>query len=133
MTAMQRAAVLVAAILATGCAGASGLTIANRVGLGVQTAALACDWGQTRSYAADGWSLGHTEGNPIITAMGSNQPSTAVVDAYFLAMVGLSALGWYVLPPRYKLVVPIVITAIQADAVVHNLTRKVGATSVCGF
>lgn len=125
---MRLSAVLLAVALG-GCAGASALTVASHVGLGVQSFAIACDWGATRAYAEDGWRYGNREMNPIIGGM----PSPLEVDVYFLGVLALSALGWHLTPRRWKLIVPIVVTAIQADAIVHNAGRKVANPGVCGI
>lgn len=113
-----------------GCAGAGadGWTIANGVGLGAQTAALACDWQQTRSYAVDGW-RGYAETNPVM----GRKPAPGVVDAYFLSIWTASALGWHVLPRRYRFIAPLIVVGIQADTIRHNLTVPSGQASFCGL
>jgi hypothetical protein len=119
--------------LLSGC-GAPALTIANGVGLGVQTAALACDWSSTRSVAERGWvdaqGRGQHESNPAIQAMGGRKPAPNVIDGYFLGVVALSAIGWYVMPRRYRFVVPLLVTAIEAKAVYNNVVHRTG---VCGL
>lgn len=124
---------LLLAILLSGC-GVPALTIANHVGLGVSSAALACDWHGTRAIAEAGWGeyrdahgdrRERYESNPML----GPEPALGTVDAYFLTMLGASVLGWYVLPKRYRLVVPLLVTAIETKAVVNNVVNRVG---VCG-
>ena len=116
MSELVRRRVLVLCLaLASGCAGASGWTVAGHVGLGVQTAALACDWGQTRRAASAGWKT-QAESNPLM----GREPTTHAVDAYFLGTIAASALVWYVLPKRWKVLVPLAIVAVQADSIAHN-------------
>jgi hypothetical protein len=47
-------------------------------------ATVACDWGQTRQSATDGW-RGAAESNPVL----GERPSPAAVDAYFFAAEAL--------------------------------------------
>lgn len=108
----MRAALLV--LLLSGC-GASGLAVANGVGLGASTAALACDWAQTRAHAANGWRQVQ-ESNPIMGA----RPSPSKVDAYFIGAAALSVLAWRLTPRRYRLAIPIAITLVQARAIVRT-------------
>lgn len=127
MTAMRFVAVLAVAVLGVGCA-ASGLTIANGVGLGVSSGALACDWNQTRGAAEREWierypteqgygSRVMSERNPII----GPTPSTGRVDAYFAAALGLTVLAWRLTPRRYRWAVPAAVTAIQIAAITSNV------------
>lgn len=77
---------------------------------------LVCDWGQTRSAAANGWD-GQWEGNPIM----GRKPTTNAVDLYFLAAIGLNTLVWYVMPRRYRMIIPVVVTLTQLQPVSHNI------------
>lgn len=124
----MRALLLLA--LLSGC-GAPALTIANGVALGVQSAALACDWQQTRRASEAGWPGKMTERNQVIRVMDGSKPASSAVDAYFIGALALSALGWYVIPRRWRIIVPIVITSVQLDAIVHN--TKTPLLGVCGI
>lgn len=127
---MKRAAVLLGLMLAAGC-GASGLTIANGIGLGAQTAVLACDWGQTRRAAEMGWVYKRMlleEESPIL----GRTPSPAAVDLYFLGAIAATALAWRLLPRRWRLTVPVVVVALQAQAITHNLGRGGIDLGICG-
>lgn len=97
-----------------GC-GAGGLSIANGTALGVSTATLACDWGQTRKAAGTGW-RDHHDSNPV---MGPT-PSTGAVDAYFLAAIVLNAGIWYVMPKRLRSVIPAILTVGQISTISDN-------------
>jgi hypothetical protein len=117
-------------LLLSGC-GAPALTVANHVGLVVQSAALACDWGQTRRAAEIHW---ETETKFLYekNAVLGPTPTTSAVDAYFIGMIGLGALAWRLLPSRYKLLASIAIIAIQTDAVSYNLGYGGHDLGICG-
>lgn len=113
-------------VLAQAGCGTGGLAIANVAGLGVSTAALACDWQQTRRFAEVGWwqpvpganpkakaFFRWRESNPII----GPHPTTTTVDLYFLAALGVSVLAWRLTPARWRLLVPLAVTAIQVKAI----------------
>lgn len=123
MTAM-RSLVVVVVLAVSGCS-AHARKHTNRMALGFAAAALACDWGSTRSAASNGWD-GVRESNPI---MGS-RPEPATVDAYFVGIAALSGLAWHVLPERYRIVVPLVVGAVAVKANVNNIRNEV---RVCGM
>ncbi len=125
---MRLAAVLCLA-MAAGC-GASGLTIANHVALGVSSSALACDWQQTRRFAEVDWRQPVPGANPEAHAfyrwsesnpMLGSHPSTGEVDAYFAGALAATLIAWRLLPQRYRIVVPIAVTAIQAKAIANTV------------
>lgn len=125
MTAMQRVAVLAVAALAGGC-GAGGLAIANGTALGVSSAALACDWQQTRRFAEVDWRQpvpgARPEANAFYRWSESNpmlgpHPSTTTVDLYFAAALAVTAVAWKLMPSRYRWIVPVAVTAIQIKAI----------------
>jgi hypothetical protein len=98
--------------------------------LAVSTAALACDWGQTHRAATEHWTggsngTGRHEANPI---MGS-APSTRIVNVYFAATAALNVALWYALPKRYRSIVPVALTTVQAIQVSDNI----GSVSLCGL
>jgi hypothetical protein len=97
----------------------------DRAALASSTAALACDWGYTRSAASDGW-RGFEESNPVL----GRTPSPARVDAYFAIVAGLNTLAWFLTPPKLRAGLPAVVTAQQADAIANN-RRYLGG--VCGL
>ncbi len=87
----------------------------NRTALVTSTAALACDWAQTRASAAEGWNQ-FVEENPVMGA----SPSVRVVDAYFLTVAAINTTIWYLLPERFKSVLPVGVTVAQAKTIHHN-------------
>jgi hypothetical protein len=128
MGVMRFAAVIAVAMLG-GCAGA--LSIANGTALGLSTATLACDWGQTRTVAAAGWP-GIYEENPIM----GTKPSPRAVDLYFAVMVVANILAWRFMPRRWRWAIPIVVTVWQVVVIARNGARadRIGVDfGVCGF
>lgn len=91
--------------------------------LAMSTAALACDWGQTHSAAAEGWRDRH-EGNPV---MGLT-PTTARVNAYFAGVAAINIGLWLVMPKRYKSIVPVALAAAEVMQVRSNLN----SIGLCG-
>lgn len=133
MAPMRLATALVMVVALGGC-GASGWKVAHHIAIGTAAGGLACDWHGTRSTAERGW-MGSDgapkyESNPVMQAMDGRKPSPGTIDAYFLGVVALSALGWYVLPRRYRILVPAVLAAAETKAVVNNVIYGVG---VCGM
>lgn len=109
--------------LALFCGGACSLRAANTATLVASTAALACDWGQTRgvaSAASEGrWTLDYWEENPVM----GPRPSTGDVDLYFAAAAALNAAAWVAIPRRYRWIIPSVVLAVQTAAIVQNAHR----------
>lgn len=93
-------------------------TIVNRSGLVLQSAAITCDWGQTRRVAGEGWGARY-DMNPII----GPRPATSTVDAYFASALLVSALAWHLLPRRWKPAVSLAVLAVQADSIYWNISR----------
>lgn len=85
------------------------------------TATLVCDWADTR-FRPDNME----EFNPI---MGKN-PTGSTVDVYFATTILFNAALWYALPEKYKSVIPVSVTAVQAKVLYDN--NKYGS-GVCGL
>ena len=132
---MTRVLLVVWALLS----GACSLRAVNTGTLVASTAALACDWGQTRGVAAAGgaWKDGSKwEMNPI---MGPT-PSTGTVDLYFAAVAAANVGLWTVMPRRLRWIVPSIVLAAQIHAVSGNIdfipTTHVGdrvSADTCGL
>lgn len=88
----------------------------NRAALVASTAALACDWGQTRSAATQGWRY-HYENNPIM----GPKPPVGYVDLYFGGIAITNALLWLVIPRRYRVFVPLAIFGIETRQAARNV------------
>lgn len=116
----MKATIVVALALASGCANVH----VNRAALVMSTAMIACDWAQTDSEAATQWS-NYYEKNPIIGLT----PTRGEVAAYFTAAVVLNAAVWYLLPERYRAIVPAGVSVIQMKSIAHNIPR----VGVCGL
>lgn len=87
---------------------------------------LACDWGQTRSAATEGWGGGQWEGNLIM----GERPSSSIVDAYFASTVVINAALWALLPRGWRSVVPGAVIGVQSYTVATNARTTRG---VCGL
>lgn len=88
----------------------------------VSTAALALDWRQTRSAAAEQWSGGRWEGGyPAQMAIGAH-PSARTVDCYFAVAAAANIALWAVLPPRWRSVIPGVVIGAEAWTIAGNLS-----------
>lgn len=98
----------------------------NPMALAVSTAALACDFGQTRQAAARGWE-GQHEANPI---MGPT-PSQTTVGLYFASAAALNAVAWWLTPERWRSAAPTGVVVLQANVVGRNLDGK--RLSPCGL
>jgi hypothetical protein len=98
----------------------------NRATLVASTAAVACDWGHTRSYAAAGWPGVH-ESNPIM----GREPTTGTVDLYFAYAIAANALVWLAMPEKYRSVVPIAVLGVQANTVARDV--RVDTLTTCGL
>lgn len=117
-------ALLLLALVATGCAHVDRATLIT------STVSLACDWGQTRSMAANDWAhptgpQRYEEANPIM----GKHPSTLVVDTYFMSAALINAAAWLVIPKGWRSAAPVAVTARQALAI----TRNVEHTGWCGL
>lgn len=99
----------------------------NRAALIASTAALACDWRQTRGYAEQGWRDGARETNPML----GRTPSTSAVDLYFAGAAAVNIVLWSVLPQRWSITAPTTVLAVQANAVYRNINNGTG--SVCAL
>lgn len=116
----------VRALLVMLFAGGCTLRGANRAALAASTAALACDWLQTRHAAEMDWRYG-IENNPIL----GPAPHTSVVDGHFASAAVFNAIIWVVMPERWKWAVPTVITTAQVRTVANNVEH--GQTNgLCG-
>lgn len=91
--------------------------------MAVALAAAACDWGQTRTAASDGWKYGY-EQNPIL---GTN-PHPGTVDAYMTIAVAGTALIGQMLPERYRWMFYTPIAVAEIQLIATNNTRP-----VCGL
>jgi len=112
---MHRRALVAMFALCAGCAN----VYVNGSTLAASTAALACDWVQTRSAAERGWHIGELpqhEANPLL----GSAPSTRVVDTYFVSAIAVNAALWLALPRRWKSVLPGVIIGSEAVTIVGN-------------
>lgn len=106
---------IVLVVVLIGCR-PGGLTALNGAALGASTAALLCDWGQTRSLASDGW--GRTrETNPLM----GERPTTTVVDTYFAVTILINATIWRTVPKRYRWIAPSAVAASQARSISRNM------------
>lgn len=124
-TKMIRALAIV--VLLSGC-GASGLAIANGTALGVSTAALACDWGQTRAAAGTGWPNEMRDANPII----GPRPTPSTVDVYFIAVIAANIGIWFVTPRRYRMFLPALVSLRETKSIVNNNDVRQVDLSACG-
>lgn len=113
------------AVAAAICGSACAHVDLDRAMLASSTATIACDWGYTHRAAERGWE-NHHESNPLL----GRTPSTAEVNAYFASMLVLNAAAWVLTPPKYRAVLPAVITAREIYSAVGN-HEQVGG--VCGF
>lgn len=103
---------------------ACGNVRVNRATLIASTAALVCDWGQTRGAASGGWRTG-IEVNPI---MGPT-PTVRSVDTYFMGAIMINAGLWLLTPERWRSAVPIAVTGVQVHTIAGNVSR--GTTGLC--
>lgn len=104
----------------------------NRAALVASTAALACDWHKTRTTAARD-SMLYTEHNPLL----GDDPSAGAVDMYFVSTIVINAAIWYVLPKRWRSVLPVVVATVQVTNETRDQMRNqfAGANDipVCGI
>ena len=109
----------------------------------VSTAALAWDWKQTRTWAGDNWQRSdgnggmwvNHENNPIIGA----RPGMHTVDVYFALTAATNLAIWYLMPEKYRSVVPAALVVAEASAIAGNIRAARRAStgswscSMCGF
>jgi hypothetical protein len=131
---MTRAWFVIAMLVVTGCAGSFGsersrrtIRALNVTTLVASTAMLAMDACQTHSAAAEGWSDGRSEGGNSRVIMGSH-PGEGTVVAYFAGVAIANVAVWYLMPERWRSVVPGAIIGIQVPVVIGNMS----STSGCG-
>lgn len=106
-------ALVVVLVLCCGCA------TANRAAIVASTAALACDWAQTRRMAASGWP-GTYEDNPVL----GMRPGVSRVEMYFASVAIANIALYLLLPERYRAVVPTAVTAAQVHSVAQNVEHS---------
>lgn len=99
---------------------------ADRTTFALAAASIACDWGQTRSAAAEGWSGGRHEANPM---MGIN-PDVGTVDAYMGMSLATTTLVWLVLPHKVGPFVMGGVLAAEANTIEGNRATTRGT---CGL
>lgn len=131
-----RAQVLLISLV--GCAGTFGardngrgaLGHVNRIGWGLASLSIACDWTQTRYHAANGWrdELGPlAESNPII----GGTPSTTTVDVYMATAIAATVIAGSLLPSQLRPVLFGSIVVRQSIAIAHNIGE--GTPGICGL
>lgn len=108
---LYRFAIIVALSMACACSS----NHFHHATLAVSTGALALDWQQTRERAAGNWRATH-ESNPLM----GRKPTPFVVDAYFATTLVGNAVLWYVLPQRWKSVIPGVIIGVESPVITSN-------------
>jgi hypothetical protein len=100
---------------------------ANRIAVTASVVALGCDWKQTRGWAGRKWPENSKETNPLM----GEYPTTGIVDGYFAIAAASTVLLWSVLPRRWRIVVPLFVLAVQAQAVVRTIHNGTG--TVCAL
>lgn len=91
----------------------------SRGALVASTVALAADWQTTRCFAGYGWIADGSlfeEQNPIMGVA----PDTRRVDLYFAAVAALNVLAWYLTPRRWRIMLPLAVSAVSVDRSAHN-------------
>jgi hypothetical protein len=82
--------------------------------------ALAADWHSTRCFARRGWVTPDgwlfEERNPIMRG----RPSERTVDLYFATSAAVNVLAWYLTPRRWRIALPLAVSAVSIDRAVHN-------------
>lgn len=123
---------LILIVMASGCAGTFGgervrrtMRAANVATLVASTAMIALDACQTHSAAREGWSDGRQEGGNSRVIMGSH-PSETMVVSYFAGVAVANAVAWYLMPERWRSVLPAAIVAVQIPTVVGNMSSVSG-------
>lgn len=104
------------ALLFTGC------TTFDHATMVASTATLACDWAQTHGQANDGWSE-YYEKNPVL----GDSPSASSIDTYFAAVAVFNIGVWLVLPPKWRSIIPTLITVAETRTIFRNIPN----TGVC--
>jgi len=127
MIAMLKLLALAGLVTASACS----LTTANRTALVISTAAIACDWSQTRSWNDIRWQ-GVYETNPLLGEM----PQAGEIDAYFWIVSIANIAAWAISPPRYRWISQSVVVGLQAQAVIPNqmkINSRNDGRSLCGI
>lgn len=95
------------------------------------TAALACDWAQTRGVSQGSWmsrgtyTSGIKEYNPLLGAA----PSPRALDVYFASAAVINAALWVALPKRYRAIIPGIVIAAESRTIYNNIPY----TGMCGL
>lgn len=110
--------VVVLVLLLGGC-GANRLAAANWTGLSLSSAALACDWEQTRQEAEDHWKFFRFEHNPVL----GRTPSAERVNVYFFGAAVINAAIWLALPGAWRSVYGFAVAGIQTKSIAVNVDR----------
>jgi len=105
---------LIALALDAGCSPAMQRRV-NIAALVVSESMIAWDGLQTMDQARAGWPY-LEEANPI---MGTS-PSPATVGIYFGSALVINAVAWLLTPPRYRAVLPAIVTAVQIHVEVNG-------------
>jgi len=116
---------LAAVALALALANTAACTHVNRATLIASTAALACDWAQTRSFAERGWALRSAYGGDYLPKLETNPimgtaPSPMTVDLYFAGIAIANVALYLVVPESYRWLAPAVLTVSGARAIQNN-------------
>ncbi len=140
MMAMTKTALVLAMMVATGCAGTFGGPSrtrplawhdhANRVGAVLTVASMACDFGGTEQAALDGWSYGRQEGGMPAHAVMGGTPSPVVVGVYFAGSTAILLAAAQVIPEKWRPLVYGAIVAVEGTVIVNNVSTTRG---ICGL
>lgn len=124
----MRAVAVLMALAATGCAAwdrrPGAQRWANRIGLAVMEAGVACDWGSTRNAAMRGWPGTLHEANELL----GPRPSPSAVDLYMSWAALTLAVVHHAIPERWRPLLWVPVVAFQVDAVTYNVHQ----TGFCG-
>lgn len=103
-----------------------GCAISDRVALVASTTAIACDAGLTGKHAEDNWREPdgrmryYNEHNPIL-----RDTPAGFVYTYFAVATSLNIIIWKMLPPKYRTVYGLVVTAVETYAIVDSRSKYV--------
>lgn len=122
---MYRSAIIILMLTLIGCSSGQSQRRINRATFVAGIAGLACDYGQTRHAASQGW-VEYSEANPI---MGPT-PSTGEVTAYFLGAALINTAVYLLTPERYRAIPQVGLTGVQAVAIRRNVEST---GTLCGF
>lgn len=117
---MKALAVLVLMVAAS--SGCADLRF-NASTLAVSTAVTLCDWNQTRHAAARQWHVGELpqwENNPIL----GRSPTVSAVNVYFTSSLIVNAVAWYLMPARWKSVIPGFLIGAESATVIGNMRSR---------